>query len=167
MLYMKTNQTSSRLDRFVDLLLDKKHPFWKDERQRAVYHEASTAALSLQSILVTLIASIGILIAGVKVIWLVIALVLTVSATQFLIMAILSRRHVNLFPSGWQKQTSRNRKIFPIAVNLFFLACVLFAMLSDGKDWDRSTIAGMLVGGLTGAGVTLGAVHYFKRKMAR
>jgi hypothetical protein len=164
---MNTNQTPSRLDRFVDLLLDKKHPFWKDERQRAVYNEAAAAALVLQSILVTFVGSIGLLVGGVKVLGLVTVLVLSMTVGQFLIMAILTRRHVDLFPAGWQKQTSRSRKIFSIALSLFYAASALFVMLTDGTDWDRSGIAGLVVGGLGGAGVVLGLVHYFKRKMAR
>jgi hypothetical protein len=167
MLYMNTNQTPSRLDRFVDLLLDKKHPFWKDERQRAIYNEAAAAALMLQTMLVVFIGSIGLLIGGGKVLGLVTAIVLCGTAGQFLIMAILTRRHVDLFPTGWQKQTSRNRKAFSIAISLFYAASALYVMLTDGSDLNKSRVAGLLFGGLAGGGLVFGLIQYFKRKMAR
>jgi hypothetical protein len=168
MLYMTTSAApSSRLDRFVDLLLDKNHPFWKDERQRAVYNEASAAALVLQTVLMVFIGSVGILIGGVKVLGLVTAILLCTTVGQFLIMAILTRRHVDLFPTGWQNQTSRNRKLFSFALVGMYAGSALSVMISNGKDWNVSTAFGTVVGGLVGGGLSLAAITYFKRKMSR
>jgi hypothetical protein len=168
MLYMNTSAApSSRLDRFVDLLLDSKHPFWKDERQRSVYNEAATAALMLQTLLTFVVGTIGLLVGGVKVLGIVTAMVLCGTVSQFLIMAILTRRHVDLFPAGWQKHTSKSRKTVIIALSFMYAGSVFFVMLTDGTDWSRSGVAGLVVGGLAGAGVTFALVHYFKRKMAR
>jgi hypothetical protein len=167
MLYMTTSAApSSRLDRFVDLLLDRNHPFWNDERQRAVYNEASAAALVLQTVLTVFVGSIAILIGGVKVLGLVSSIVLCATVGQFLIMAILTRRHVDIFPTGWQKQ-SRNRKLFSIALVTLYAGSALFVMISNGKDWNISTVVGTLVGGLVGGGLGIGAILFFKRKMSR
>ena len=38
-LYMKSSRFDTRIDRIMDALLDRQHPFWRDERQRAVYTE--------------------------------------------------------------------------------------------------------------------------------
>jgi MFS family permease len=166
MLYMKTNQTSSRLDRFVDLLLDKKHPFWKDERQRAVYNEAAAAALMLQTILVVFAGSIGLLIGGKQVIGLATAIVLCGTVGQYLIMAILTRRHVELFPSGWGKQVSPGRKVFSVCLTLLYAGSALFVVSGNGKDWGTSAIAGVIAGIVLGGGIGL-VLLYIKRKAAR
>jgi putative transcriptional regulator len=63
MLYMNATQTS-RIDRFVDVILDRDDPFWKDERQRAIYNEAAAAALTLQSYLICIAGGVGMLVAG-------------------------------------------------------------------------------------------------------
>jgi hypothetical protein len=145
MLYMNTNQSSSRLDRFVDLLLDKKHPFWKDERQRAVYNEAAAAALMLQTALVVFVGGVGLLIVGKPAFGLVSTIVLCGTVGQYLIMAILNRRHVEMFPAGWHKQTSPGRRAFAIALALFYVACALWTMLDGG---NKDAAHGMLVGGV-------------------
>jgi uncharacterized BrkB/YihY/UPF0761 family membrane protein len=150
MVYMSTDHSSSRLDRFVDLLLDKKHPFWKDERQRAVYNEAAAAALMLQSFLIVFVGAIGLLVVGKPALGLVTAIVLCGSVGQYLIMAILNRRHVDLFPSGWQRQTSLGRRVVAALVALFYVACVLWVLL-DRQDED--TRHGLLVGGVFGLAV--------------
>jgi hypothetical protein len=168
MLYMTTSTApSSRLDRFVDLLLDKNHPFWKDERQRAVYNEASAAALALQTILTVFVGSIAILIGGTKVLGLVTTIVFCATVGQFLIMAILTRRHVDLFPKGWQNQTSRARKLFSFALVTLYAGSALFVMISNGKDWNISTAIGTLVGGVVSGGAGIGAILFFKRRMSR
>jgi uncharacterized BrkB/YihY/UPF0761 family membrane protein len=143
MVYMSTDHFSSRLDRFVDLLLDKKHPFWKDERQRAVYNEAAAAALMLQSFLVVFVGAIGLLVVGKPALGLVSTIVLCGTIGQYLIMVILKRRHVEMFPAGWHRQTSPGRRAFAIALALFYVACALWTMLDDR---NRDAAHGMLVG---------------------
>jgi hypothetical protein len=164
MLYMNTNQTPSRLDRFVDLLLDKKHPFWKDERQRAVYNEAAAAALMLQTFLVVFVGSIGLLIVGKPVLGLVTAMVLCGTVGQYLMMAVLNRRHVELFPSGWQKQTSAGRRAFALAIWLLYVLSAAWVFASDAES-DSSK--GALVGGAIGIVVLLGVILARKRKATR
>jgi hypothetical protein len=167
MLYMNTQQTTSRLDHFVDALLDKKHPFWKDERQRAVYNEAAAAALVLQTILVVFVGSIGLLVGGREVLGLVTAIVLSGTVGQYLIMAILTRRHVELFPGSFGKQVSPGRTIFAICLGLLYAGSALLVVAVDRKDWGKSSLPEVLAGIIVGGGIGCAAVIFFKRKAAR
>lgn len=125
---------SSRLDRLVDFLLDRQDPFWNDERHRAIYNEAAAAALMLQTYLVVVVGGVGLLIVGRPALGLVTTIVLCGTAGHYLIMAILNRRHVELFPRGWRKKTSWGSKAFAIAITLFYIACALWAMVGGGNQ---------------------------------
>lgn len=144
-----------RIDRVVDALIDRKHPFWKDERQAAIYNEAACAALVLQAFLLVIIGGIGLLVVGKPAIGIVTAMVLTVTLGQMLIFWVLLRRHVEFDAKTWRKQTSAKRKAIALCSYLFYLGCFTWAKSRDTKfgGLDFSTIAGLITGAITAVGL--------------
>ena len=153
---MSSSADARPIDRLVDVLLDRKHPFWSDERQAAIYNEAAAAALTLQAILVVFIGGIGLLVVGKPAIGIVTALVLTVTAGQMLIFGVLVRRHVEFDLKTWNRQASPLRRGVALVLGLFYVACYLWASFHPTKfaEMDWSTIAGMV----TGAAVAIALV---------
>jgi hypothetical protein len=138
-----------RIDRFVDALIDRKHPFWKDERNAAIYNEAASAALVFQTFLLVIIGGIGLLIAGKPAIGIVTAMVLTATLGQMLIFWVLLRRHVEIDMKTWSKQASAKRKAIGLCTYLFYVGAFIWAKFRDAKvgNLDLSTVAGMVTGG--------------------
>ncbi len=138
-----------RIDRFVDALIDRKHPFWKDERNAAIYNEAASAALVLQTFLLVIIGGIGLLIAAKPAIGIVTAMVLTATLGQMLIFWVLLRRHVEFDVKTWSKQASAKRKAIGLCTYLFYMSSLAWTKFRDTKigKLDVSTIAGMVTGG--------------------
>lgn len=136
------------IDRVVDALIDRKHPFWNDERQSAVYNEAAAAALVLQGFLIVLVGGIGLLVVGRPATGIITAMVLTVTAGQMLIVGVLVRRHVEFDAKTWSRQASPVRKGVAALLFVFYVVCFLWARFHSVKrtDLDGSTIAGMVTG---------------------
>ena len=145
---MTSSALNQRIDRFVDVLIDRQHPFWSDERNAIVYNEAASAALVLQTFLMVFIGGIGLLIVGKPALGLVTAMVLTVTLGQMLILGVLLRRHVEFDLKTWTKQASGKRKLFGLCTYVFYVACFLWAQFRGSKtgNLDGSTIAGLIVG---------------------
>ncbi len=143
-----STQPARRIDRLVDALIDRKHPFWQDERQSAIYNEAASAALVLQTFLIIIVGGIGLVLVGKPAIGLVTAMVLTATLGQFLIFGVLLRRHVEIDVKSWQKHASKTRKVVGLAVGGFYLACFLWVKYRSTKigKLDLSTIAGLVTG---------------------
>jgi hypothetical protein len=142
---MTSTASPHRIDRIVDALIDRKHPFWQDERQAAVFNEASSAALVLQSILLPVVGGICLLIVGRPAIGTVTAMLLTLVIGQFLVMKVLLRRHVHFDTKAWRKDSSPFRKRVGLLAGLFYVACFLWARfhtLSPSKV-DTETWAGL------------------------
>jgi hypothetical protein len=152
---MTSSALPHRIDRIVDVLIDRKHPFWQDERQAAIYNEAAAAALVLQAFLLVIVGSIGLLIVGKPAVGLVTALVLTATVGQLLIMGVLLRRHVEFDMKAWTKQASAKRKLFALCTYLFYVGCFVWTQYRDTKlgKFDTSTIAGLVVGGAFAIGL--------------
>ncbi len=152
---MTSSGAPHRIDRIVDVLIDRNHPFWKDERQAAIYNEAAAAALVLQAFLMVIVGSIGLHIVGKPAIGLVTAMVLTVTVGQFLIMGVLLRRHVDFDVKTWTKQASSKRKLFALCTYLFYVVCLLRTQFGDTKfdKLDASTIAGLAAGAAFAIGI--------------
>ncbi len=157
---MSTSSSNHRIDRIVDTLIDRNHPFWQDERQAAVYNEAAAAALALQAILIIVVGGIGLLLVGRPAIGIVTAMVLTVTVGQVLIFGVLLRRHVAFDTKKWREQSSPTRRRVSLLLGVFYVACYVWARFHDTHfskiDW--STIAGFATGiGFALALVALGA----------
>jgi hypothetical protein len=164
---MKT-LTTQRFDRLIDLLLDRKHPFWKDERQTAVYTEGATAAFIFQSLLVPVVGGIGLLIGGKQVLGIITAMVLTVGMGGWLVFGVLARRHVDIDVKQWTKDSSRTRRAVSIVISLFYAACVLWVLYRDSlKTGDRSTVLGSLVGAGTAIAGFVVAAKVLRRMKKR
>jgi hypothetical protein len=145
---MTSTASTHRIDRIVDALIDRKHPFWQDERQAAVYNEASSAALVLQSILLPVVGGIGLLVVGRPAIGIVTAMMLTLLIGQFLVMRVLIRRHVQFDSKAWRQGSSIFRKRMGLIVGIFYVACFLWARyhsLNPSKV-DTETWAGLASG---------------------
>jgi hypothetical protein len=154
-------------DRFVDLLLDRRHPFWADERQAAVYTEAATAALNFQAFAVVVVASATLLVGGKPVLGAVTALVLAATCGQYLIMAILTRRHVDLFPGGWRRQMSKGRAAVTLVVALLYVASALWVLgRSQPFDPTGSDVA-LAAFGLAVGGGAVGALSAWSSRRAK
>lgn len=168
-LYMSSPRNLRPIDRVIDVLIDRRHPFWKDERQTAIYNEAAAAALVLQAILVVIIGGIGLLVVGKAAIGIVTAMVLTVTAGQMLIFGVLVRRHVDFDLNEWNKHASPIRKTVAIGLGLFYVACYLWARFhtSNIGDLDGSTIAGMATGAAFAIGLFLFAGAAAKRALRK
>jgi plasmid maintenance system antidote protein VapI len=140
-----------RIDRLIDTLIDRKHPFWKDERQAAIYNEAASAALVLQTFLLVIIGAIGLLIAGKPAIGIVTAMVLTATLGQMLIFWVLLRRHVEIDMKAWSKQASLKRKAIGVCTYLFYVGAFTWAKFRGTTigNVDLSTIAGLITGSVT------------------
>ncbi len=151
---MSTPTKPPVIDRIVDLLIDRNHPFWKDERQTAMYNEAAAAALALQGILIVLIGGIGLIVVGTKALGLITAMVLTVVGAQGLVLAMLKRRHIDFDFPGW-KQSSTASKRISVSLSIFYLACFFWAKFFEEttSKFDQSTAAGMVVGALSAIGL--------------
>jgi hypothetical protein len=124
---MSSSKSPSRIDRFVDALIDRNHPFWNDERQTAVFHEASTAGFTLQGIVLPIVGSLCLLIGGRPVIGVVTAMLLTSVLSQFLVQALLARRHVEIDMKSWRRDSSRFRRLLTVAVVALYFACFAWA----------------------------------------
>jgi hypothetical protein len=150
-----TTASTHPLDRIVDVLIDRKHPFWKDERNAAIYNEAASAALVLQTFLIVIIGGIGLLFAGKAAVGIITAMVLTVTVGQALIFGVLLRRHVEIDVKTWQKQSTMRRRIVSGGLALFYLACCLWAQFHQTKigKLDASSIAGMVTGAAFAVGL--------------
>ncbi len=133
---MTKTQAPHLVDRIVDALIDRQHPFWKDERQAAIFNEASNAALNLQSLLLPIVGSVGLLIVGRPAIGIVTAMVLTGSVGQWLVLSVLVRRHVAVDMKGWMSSTSRTRRLISGAVIVGYIASLARAW-TMGETFDR------------------------------
>jgi hypothetical protein len=163
-LYMSLTTSPHRIDQIVDALIDRKHPFWKDERQAAVYNEASTAAVALQALLLPVVGGVCLLIAGRPAIGIVTAMILTSVLAQGLIMRVLMRRNVQVDGKSWRKDSSPFRKRVGLSVAIFYLACFFWARfhtLNPAKI-DGATWAGIVVGGA----FVIGAALYASNRSA-
>ena len=135
------------IDRTVDALIDREHPFWQDERQAAVYNEAASAALVLQATLIPIVGGIGLLIAGKPAVGLVTAIMVAAGVSQWLVLGVLLRRRVNIDLSEWRKGMSTRRKVVSAAVGLFYAACFAWVQFRTfDLPKDRDTVVGMVVG---------------------
>ncbi len=158
-----------RIDRVVDALLDRQHPFWQDERQAAVYNEASSAALVLQSILLPIVGGVGLLIVGRPAIGIVTAMMLTMLAGQGLIMRVLTRRHVQLDPKAWRKGSSPFRQRASLLVAIFYIACFAWARFNtfNPSKVDKASLASLLGGVAFGLAAATAALYAYKRSIKK
>jgi peptidoglycan biosynthesis protein MviN/MurJ (putative lipid II flippase) len=145
-----TQPRESQLERLADLLLDRNHPFWSDERQKAEYNEAAAAALQLQTFALVIVAGLALLVGGRPVLGAVTALVLAGTCGQWLMLGLLTRRNVEVFPKGWRHQASSTRKAVSLACGLFYLGCYMWVSMQS-NTFDRSTVVGVVAGAATGA----------------
>lgn len=157
---------NSFFDRLVDALIDRKHPFWRDERQSAVYHEASTAAMTMQSLLAPVVGGVCMLIGGKPVVGAVLGMLFVGIVCQQIIVGILFRRRVGLDPGAWFKGASRPRKLATAVVFLFYISCYMWvsrtASQFDTTPSNRSILA--IAIGLAGGGAVIGALLALYRK---
>lgn len=153
----------ARFDRVLDFLLDRRHPFWRDERQGAIYNEASAAALQFQALLLLPVASGCLFIWGRPALWAVLAIVGFCSLSQYLVFGILRRENVELFPPDWRKQVSPSRRIIaPASVSMFFFACAWVQV--DGQWFDNLGFRLAMVGVVV---IESAALVFIARRLCR
>ena len=162
---MKSSSFDTRIDRIMDALLDRHHPFWRDERQRAVYTEAATAALVLQSALLPIVGGIALLVGGRQFLGVITAMMLILSLSQWLIFAVLARRNVDLDVSKWRKDSSPLRRRLSVGLALFYTGCVLWVLFSGNID-DSSTLVG-IASGMIVATALVAAVWWSMQRRAK
>lgn len=166
---MPSSPKPHAIDRVVDALIDRNHPFWNDERQSAIYNEAAAAALALQGFLIVLVGGIGLLIVGRPAIGIVTAMVLTVTAGQMLVVGVLVRRHVEFDARTWSRQASPARKGVAALLFAFYVACYLWARFHSGErgHLDGSTVAGLVTGAAFAVGLMALAAALSRRAIRK
>ena len=150
----------------MDALLDREHPFWRDERQRAVYTEAATAALVLQSVLMPIVGGIALLVGGRSILGVITAMMLILSLSQWLIFAVLARRNVDLDLGKWRKDSSPTRRRLSIGLAIFYTGCVLWVLFSGNVVDDSSTLMGV-VSGMAVAALVIAVVWWSVQRRAK
>jgi hypothetical protein len=166
---MTSTASTHRIDRIVDALIDRKHPFWQDERQAAVYNEAAAAALVLQGILIPVIGGFGLLVVGRPAVGIVTAMVLSVAAGQWLIFGVLMRRHVHFDTKAWRQGSSMTRRAIGIVVGIFYIGCYLWARFHsfDVTKIDRPTWIAIAVGLMAGIAAMVFAQRAYKQRVKK
>jgi hypothetical protein len=150
--------TSGRRDLFgraARVVGDLDHPFYAEERQREVWNEAS--AVGMQTMLW---GSLGLACAmtwiggGGLLPWAV-ALLAVVGAASAVMLAYARRQGVR---GDEDVRLARPRTFLAMAL---YVAAVAGALVRGGGSWDRSTVAGLIVGGLAG-----GAALFVGRRLS-
>ncbi len=161
-------QDRSFFDRLVDALIDRKHPFWRDERQAAVYHEGSTAAMTLQSLLAPIVGGVCMLIGGKPVIGAVVVMLLVSTFCQQILVGILFRKRVSIDPKAWARGSSRGRKLTIAMVFLFYTGCYLWASGAARFDStpDGRSLAAVAAALVCGGAVAGGLFALYQKKTA-
>ena len=148
--------------RAAAFLGDLSNPFYREERQRDVWNEASAVALQVVLVLSLLAATAAVWIIGAAAVPYVYALLGIVGIASWI--AILYARSLGVNADDPQRMW-RPRMIPYLAVLALLVAGLVHATLQDtSSDDDWSTIAGMVTGGLA---VVAGSLYARKRSRAR
>jgi len=140
---------------------DLSNPFYREERQRDVWNEASAVALQVVLVLSLLAETAAVWIIGADALPYVYALLAIVGIASWI--AILYARSLGVDVDDPQRMW-RPRMIPYMAVLALLVVGLVRATLQDAPPEDWSTIAGMVTGGLA---VMAGWLYACKRSRAR
>jgi len=137
--------------------------FYRDERQRDVWNEASAVGFQLAQWIALVATAVLPWVAGRVGAWTALGIILAWFVVSIVTAAYARSQDVDVYASA---KTWRPRAIFAAA--LYIAGAVgIYARLSAPLDQDPETWLGMIVGGICGAAAVFAIIAWRKRRDAR